>query len=160
MKKTPVLILLLVLALLPACSRSKNNPHDRHLHAGAIPDDAQLIQSVDTMGSRVWVSWKVDDAAAKIYRCSVYNMKGKVLSTGIYRLMKASWDPDAGKMRYTQVPRLRTYLDCLYYGGIGISLKDKTVLMPAGSIDYPDENRGGLTVVYDNEGNKISERQY
>ena len=160
MKKVLPLIIFLTFVILPACSRAKHNNGDNHLHAGAIPDDAQLIQSSDILGSRVWVSWKIDDAAAKIYRCSVYNMAGRVISTGIYRLMKASWDPPAHKMRYVQLPRLRKFLDCLYYGGIGITLKDRTVLMPAGSIDYPDENKGGITVVYDGEGNKISETQY
>jgi hypothetical protein len=159
-KRTSILILFAVFVFLPACSKSKNDADGRRLNVGTIPDDAQLIQGIDTMGSRVWVSWKMDNPQAKTYRCSVYNMAGRVISTGIYKHMKPAWDPAKGKMRYQPVQQLGKYLDCFYYGGIGISLRDKTVLMPAGSIDYPDERSGGLTVVYDGEGNKLSATQY
>lgn len=130
----------------------------RKLVACDIPEDARLVQSV---GGRVWIACRLVDEKANVYYCTVYNSKdGSILSAGPYVVKRYGWDASTRRTQYTNVNGLTPYLDFVYYGGVSISLKNKTALMPADWIDYPDGPRAGLRVKYDGEGKVVQEEAY
>lgn len=130
----------------------------RKLVACDIPEDARLVQSVD---GRVWISCRLVDDKTNVYYCTAYSTRdGSVLSAGPYAVKRYGWDAAAQRMRYTNVTGPAPFLDFVYYGGVSISLKNRTALMPVDWIDFPDGPRAGLRVKYDADGKAVQEEAY
>jgi hypothetical protein len=128
------------------------------LIAGDIPDDARRVQSAN---GGVWVSCSLADEKQNIYSCTLYSMKDAcVLASGAFVPKRFTWDAKAGRTKYQDAKEQLPSLDFVYYGGVGITLKNKQILMPAGWIDYPDKKGGGLRVQYDADGNAIVQEEY
>jgi hypothetical protein len=130
----------------------------RKLIAADIPDDAERVASLP---GGAWVSCRSVDAAAHLYACNIYAMKnGTLFASGTYVLKRYAWDPAANRVRYTPVKGPAPVWDYVYYGGIGISLNNRMVLMPVDWIDYPDSIRSGMRKKYDARGTEIAQEEY
>jgi hypothetical protein len=130
----------------------------KKLVAGDIPEDAQRVQSAD---GGVWVSCSLEDKKTNTYVCTIYSMKDAgIRATGAYVPKRFAWDPKAGRVRYQDIQELIPEPRFIFYGGIGITLPDKRILMPAEWIDYPNRNNGGLRVQYSPDGKVMTREEY
>ena len=121
-------------------------------------EDAVRIQGAK---GRVWVDCSLIDSKNNRYYCTIYSAKdGSVKAKGGYVLNKYYWDDKEKKSKYTRVRGRVPRLDFVYYSGIGITVKNKMLLLPDGMIDYPDGRRSGMRVVYDREGTVLREEEY
>jgi hypothetical protein len=133
---------------------------NRKLIATDMPKDAVRMQGLK---DGVWVSCTPAKDKKGIYVCIVYEIKGKnILSSGEYELKRYYWDVKARRSVYFPVKDNITNLELIYYGGIGITARDKMVLLPHGVVDYPDPSgaRGGIRIKYDSQANVIKQEDY
>ncbi len=130
----------------------------KKLIASDIPEDSALVQSIN---GGVWINARQEKTSKNHYVCTVYNVKdGNIASSGLYALKKYYWDAVKKKSVYSEVKSAPKFLEFVYYGGVGITLKNKVVLMPAGWIEYPEGARSGLRVEYDEAGNEKKREEY
>ena len=133
---------------------------NRKLIATNMPQDAVRIQGLK---DGVWVSCNPAKGKKGIYVCIIYDIKGaNILSSGEYALKKYYWDVKARRSVYFPAKETVKDLELIYYGGIGITARDKMVLLPHGVIDYPDPEglRGGSRIKYDSQANVLKQEDY
>ncbi|MCB4792890.1 MAG: hypothetical protein LHV68_13555 [Elusimicrobia bacterium] len=132
----------------------------KKLVATNMPENAECIQGAK---GGVWVDCKRTDDKNNRYVCIVYDIKGaNIISSGEYVLKRFGWDAGTGKVRYVNAKELKDRLTLVYYGGVGISVRNKLVLLPDGWVDYPnpESSHGGTRVKYDSQANIIKEETY